>query len=98
MSTYVLREAETPNGLRRIAYGIATPGPQGPPGTAGGGHEHVQSVLSDEWIVNHNLGYQPAVVVRNAGGQQVWAQVVHMSVNQYRVYPSPAMTGTARGV
>lgn len=45
------------------------------------------------WVVNHNLGRQPSsTLVRNAGGSEIEASVLHVSINQLNVYfdaPTP---------
>lgn len=56
----------------------------------------VQSVLSDEWIVNHNLGAFPVVQVFTSGGEQILADVIHININQLRIYFSVPQTGTVR--
>ena len=105
MTTYVLKSTRTSpglnvteHGLRRIAHGIAIPGPQGPPGTAGGGFVYNQVAPALTWVVNHNLGYRPAGEVYDSGGNEVVAEVQHMSLNQYEVRVNPAMSGFTRAV
>lgn len=105
MTTYLLRNVESPEaelgssvGLRRVVSGIAVEGPQGPPGTAGGGFVHTQATPATPWIVNHNLGYRPAVEVYDSGGNEVIVEVAHISLNQYEVRPQPAMSGFTRAV
>jgi hypothetical protein len=70
-------------------------------GSGGGGsgsaepYVHTQSIAAAEWIVNHNLGHRPAgVEVLSPGGLSVTAEIVHMSVNQLRVYFSDPQTGS----
>lgn len=57
-------------------------GPAGPPGNGEVQYTHTQSVASDTWTVNHNLGYRPAVSVLSVGGKLMLADVVHTSANQ----------------
>lgn len=67
-------------------------------GTSGGAaYEHVQATPAGTWIVNHNLGFRPSVEVYDAGGVEVIAQIIHISVNQFQVIVNPAMAGVARG-
>ena len=74
-------------------------GPQGPAGPAGaGGFDHTQATPASEWVVNHNLGFRPSVEILNAGGSEVEAEVLHMSVNQVRLYFTMALAGSARCV
>lgn len=46
---------------RAVVVGLATVGPQGPPGPAGenGGYTHTQVTPSLVWTVQHGLGYRP---------------------------------------
>jgi hypothetical protein len=59
-------------------------------------YTHTQAAASDDWIVNHNLGFRPAVSVLSAGGVEVEATIVHISVNQLRVQAASAFAGSAR--
>lgn len=60
------------------------------------GYTHIQSPASAEWIVNHNLGVYPEASVLTAGGQKVLTEILHVSVNQMRVYFSTPFTGSVR--
>jgi hypothetical protein len=75
---------------------IITEGPQGPRGFAGAGYDFVQSVVSTSWIINHNLGYKPAVDVYDSGSQQIQAEVSHTSVNQTAIVLTIPSAGFAR--
>jgi hypothetical protein len=70
-----------------------TVGPQGP---AGAGYLHQQTSSSTTWIINHNLGFRPAVELFDSGSQEIDGDVAHPSVNQAIITLSPATTGTAR--
>jgi hypothetical protein len=48
---------------------------------------------SDMWIVNHNKGYYPSVIVLNIFGKVVLAEIEHISTNQVRLYFSSNQTG-----
>lgn len=62
----------------------------------GSRYTHTQSSAADEWIVNHNFGRWPASVrALTAGGAEMWAEVVHASVNQVRIYFDSPTAGTA---
>lgn len=64
---------------------IITIGTQGPPGSGGGSsfyYRHDQGVAASLWTVNHNLGLNPNVQVFSVGGMEMWAEVLHTSVNQ----------------
>jgi hypothetical protein len=71
-------------------------GPPGPPGISGGANfSHTQSVASDTWTVNHNLGFRPAVSTLSVGGREMWSEVVHASVNQFIAYFDAPVSGIA---
>lgn len=68
------------------APGVFVPSLPGPPaGGPGSAYTHTQSSASDAWVVNHNLGYRPAVSVLSVGGKEMLAGVVHTSTNQFVV-------------
>lgn len=77
---------------------IVTEGIQGPPGASGAGFVFSQPTPATEWVINHNLGFRPAVEIIDAGGNEVDAEVLHISVNQARVYFNAAIAGEARCV
>ena len=70
-------------------------GPPGPPGAGGNVFEYSPPSASDEWIVNHNFGYNPVVAVLSPGGVEVEAQVLHTSLNQTRVLFNAPQLGKA---
>lgn len=82
----------------REIISVVSEGVQGPAGASGAGFVHTQASASAEWVINHNLGFQPAVGVFDSGSREVDAEVVHMSVNQTRIYFSMAIAGFARCV
>ena len=49
-----------------------------------------------EWICNHNFGYKPVVDVLSDGGMVVEAEVLHVTINQFRVYFAAPYTGSVR--
>lgn len=59
---------------------------------------HTQTQASLEWIVNHNLGYKPSVEVIDSNGNEMIADVSHVSNNQVRVTFLTATSGIARCV
>ena len=80
---------------------VSTQGPQGPQGDPGpqgtaAGYNHDQASPSDEWIINHNLGYRPSVEVFSVGGLEILAEVQHPTVNQTRVLHVVPTAGSAR--
>lgn len=57
---------------------------------------HQQWVASTVWTVNHNLGLRPTVSILDAGGNEVEADVVHMSANQLLIRFAIPVAGLAR--
>lgn len=78
---------------------IVTAGTQGPPGPPGvssnASFQHTQAAASDTWTVNHNLGFRPAVSILSVGGREMWAEVIHTSVNQFIAYFDAPTSGIA---
>lgn len=73
------------------------PGPPGAPGAPGGAaYLHTQSTAAATWTINHNLGFRPDVAVRDSGGNEVLAQVLHVSANQTVIYFATPTAGEAR--
>lgn len=68
---------------------------QGPAGVGGGSYQHTQSIASAEWIVAHNLGFRPNVQAYSVGGMQMLAEVIHIDLNQARVYFDSPVAGYA---
>lgn len=54
---------------------------------------YLQSTPSEAWTINHNLGVYPTVQVLTMGGIEVYAEVIHSSVNQFIVYFDSPTTG-----
>lgn len=82
----------------REVISVVSEGIQGPPGASGAGFVFTQSSPAAEWVINHNLGFKPAVMIFDAGGSEVEAEVLHISVNQARIYFSVSLAGFARCV
>ncbi|MCE7868903.1 hypothetical protein DYH09_00850 [bacterium CPR1] len=82
--------------LPATAATIVEVGKQGPAGTSGAGYIHTQAVAASTWIINHNLGYKPAVAVVTVGGAELLAEVLHTSINQTVIYLASAYAGSAR--
>lgn len=55
----------------------------------------VQTVPSALWTINHNLGFEADVEVRSSGGVVVWADIIHINVNQVQVTFAAPFAGTA---
>jgi hypothetical protein len=61
-----------------------------------GSYTHVQASASTSWVVNHNLGFEPSIQVRNTGGVVVGCRVQHVSLNQAVISFNVATAGSAR--
>ncbi len=77
---------------------VSAQGPQGIPGPASAAisFTHTQSTAATEWVVNHNLGVYPLAEVRSVGGVVVEAEVLHISLNQFKVFFDVAYSGVVR--
>lgn len=84
-----------PPGTDGAAGPVGPVGPAGPPGPPAA-YIHTQTIPSALWVVNHNLGYRPSVEVLSPGGISVFAEVVHISLNQTEIHFVQLYTGTAR--
>lgn len=98
MGVEVIQKKFTVEVLSPALVNVLFVGTQGPPGSSGAGFVHTQSATATEWIVNHNLGFNPAVEVINTGGVPGVADVLHMSINQVRIYFAVPTAGQARCV
>ncbi len=67
------------------------PGPQGLPGPTGSGYYEEFLVAQLQWTINHNLGRRPLTQVFSVGGVEMWAEVIHMSINQSLYLISPQL-------
>ena len=54
-----------------------------------------QAVASSTWVVTHNLGKFPSVVVQDSAGTQFLAPVFYNSANQLTISMNGATTGKA---
>lgn len=63
----------------------------------GGGtvFDFTQSSPATTWTINHNLGRNPDVSVRNVGGSIILVEILHITVNMCQVYFIAATAGTA---
>ena len=58
-------------------------------------YTHNQPVPSTLWTANHNLRYRPTVTIYSAGGVEVEAGILHVSLNQVQLSFNVAVSGTA---
>ena len=74
-------------------------GPTGPQGPAGAtqvvAYTHLQNAVSLSWVITHNLGFYPNVVVTDSAGTVVEGDLSYASVNQLTVTLSHAISGSA---
>ena len=59
------------------------------------GYVHNQSTPSATWVVVHNMGIYPNVIVEDSGGSTVEGEVVFNTANQITLTFSAAFSGTA---
>jgi hypothetical protein len=67
------------------------------PVTLGGAqpYEHIQSIPSAVWTVEHNLGRMPSVTVLTSAGDVVYGHVNHSDINELTITFSAAFAGRA---
>lgn len=82
--------------IPEITLELAGVGLQGPPGPAGVSYTHTQSMPSNTWIINHNLGFMPIVQVFGQTNEQISVSIYHHSVNQVRLFFNWMQSGFAR--
>lgn len=60
-------------------------------------YQHTQSISSAVWTVNHNLGGKPSsIMILNTGGQEIEADIIHTSDNQFVITFTTPQTGLVR--
>lgn len=74
---------------------VVSVGTQGPAGPAQATYTHTQSVSSDTWVIEHNLGRHPSVVVIDSAGSVIISDVQYDSAYQVTVIFSAAFSGKA---
>lgn len=64
---------------------------------AGGGisYVHQQTVPAATWVIDHHMGLIPNVIILDASGQQMIAEIEHPSDQTTVVYHSAPYIGTA---
>lgn len=73
-------------------------GPQGPTGPAGPSGTYFlfeQQTDSASWVVNHNLGYRPAVTVQDYGKITIEGDINYINANSLNITFSQAISGYA---
>jgi len=74
---------------------VVSIGTQGPAGPANETYTHTQSVASDTWVIEHNLGKHPSVVVIDSAGSVIISDVQYDSAYQVTVTFSASFSGKA---
>ena len=60
-----------------------------------GSYRHTQPVPSSHWVIDHNLGKYPSVVVIDSAGDEVLGAVSYPTLNRLEVRFSGAFSGVA---
>lgn len=74
---------------------VVTVGTQGPAGPAQTTYTHNQASASATWVITHNLGRHPSVVVIDSAGSAIISDVQYDSEYQVTVRFSAAFSGKA---
>lgn len=64
----------------------------------GGGdvhYEHMQSIATDEWVIDHNLNKFPSVTVVDSAGTVVYGEVYYPNKNKVIIKFMAAFSGRA---
>lgn len=88
--------AGTP-GTQGIPGSTGPTGPQGPPGDGidAISYRHIQSVSSNIWEINHNLGWYPNITVVDSAGSIVEGEVDYTDENNLVLSFASAFSGVA---
>ena len=73
----------------------AVQGPQGAPGASSSSYVHTQTPAAASWVVNHDLGYRPAVTVFDGTGALVVTDFVHNSTSSLTITFGAPLAGVA---
>jgi hypothetical protein len=100
VATYLRRGEAGPQGEQGIqgvqgVQGVqGIQGPKGDPGDGtGGSYQHNQIASSAHWVVQHNLGFFPAVTALDSAGSLIAGDVVYVDANNVEVYFSTPSSG-----
>jgi hypothetical protein len=89
-------KVKTASGWEYISTGPpGEPGPPGPPGPAGAVYTHHQGPASAHWVVDHNLGFNPNIIVIDSAGSIVEGEIVYTNSNSLNLDFSGAFSGVA---
>lgn len=85
---------DTPPKLQPVWIDTDEPDPIAGPAMAGY-YRHDQTMLAQTWVINHNLGYRPAVHVQDAVGNVIYGTIHHLSDSTLTIEFTSPMTGSA---
>jgi hypothetical protein len=85
-----------------IGGGSGLQGPAGPPGPAGPAddrdldYHHHQEEAAEIWTIDHNLGFEPNIEIKNEDGVTLWGwDFKHMNLNQVVITHGLPVAGDA---
>lgn len=81
------------------AVSVINAGPQGPPGIDGGTaatYEHIQTMASTSWVINHNLGFKPNIDAYDESDRPMDVYIIHHSLVQAEIQTLTPRAGKAR--
>lgn len=87
--------------IETVVVGIQGPvGPQGPAGADGADafdltYHHIQAVPTATWVITHNMGKYPSILVIDSGGSEVVGSIIYNSINQLTLTFSGGFSGDA---
>jgi hypothetical protein len=59
-------------------------------------YHHDQQVALDSWVINHNLGFFPNIIIIDSTGEQVMGNIIYNSINTVTLSFSSAISGIAQ--
>ena len=70
-------------------------GAQGIPGTGASTYVHLQSIPAATWLIPHNLGFYPAVVVLDSSNRNIFTNIEYPDINNVKVVSDSSFGGKA---
>ena len=87
--------AQGPTGATGQTGATGPTGPKGDTTAANVFYVHTQSIPSDTWTIDHNLGGNPTAVVHDSAGTQCEGNFSYPSLNRLIITFSAAFSGVA---
>jgi hypothetical protein len=82
--------------VRALPIMVESGGPQGPPGEGGDLHwMYTQSIPSAKWIIVHNLGKFPSVIIQDSANDEVEGDIDYINENELIITFSAPFGGVA---